>query len=165
MNSSRFTGKFRGTVSDNADPDGIGRLKVRIPEIFGDNDSGWAMPCVPYAGEGVGLFLIPPVGASVWVEFEQGNTEFPIWVGCFWNPSAVPGTSSTPAERGDPQQKVLKTDAGTITINDQTGEITIDISGAKVVLKSGGIDIDAGQGTINVNGSKVSINNGALEVS
>jgi len=75
-----------------------------------DRESGWALPCVPYAGKGVGLFLIPPVNAFVWIEFEQGDLDYPIWSGCFW------GDNDTPASPAEPEMKVLKTDAGTITI-------------------------------------------------
>ena len=73
MSTQTFYGKYRGTVVDNSDPNGIGRVKACVPDIFGDEDSGWALPSLPYAGDGVGLFLIPPVDAWVWIEFEGGE--------------------------------------------------------------------------------------------
>ena len=63
---SRFYGKYRGTVENNIDPLMLGRLQVSAPAVLGDSTLAWATPCVPYAGSGVGLFLIPPTGAHVW---------------------------------------------------------------------------------------------------
>ncbi|UTA53067.1 phage baseplate assembly protein V [Lysobacter soli] len=79
----RQYGKFRGVVVDNIDPLQLGRVLVQVPRVF-DGDARWAMPCVPVAGHQSGLFLLPPVGAPVWVEFEQGDAELPIWVGGYW---------------------------------------------------------------------------------
>jgi hypothetical protein len=166
MNGSegkKYYGKYRGTVSDNRDPLLLGRVQAKIPDVLGDNDSTWAMPCTPYAGKGVGLFLIPPVNASVWIEFEQGDIDYPIWTGCFWALGEVPATPAVA------EMKVLKTDLATITINDLQGAggITIEASigtGAKVVLNVTGIEISSGSGKIQLAASGVSINDGALEV-
>jgi uncharacterized protein involved in type VI secretion and phage assembly len=157
-----FYGKFRGQVTDNRDPLSLGRLQVKVDDVFGDNSSGWALPSLPYAGAGVGLFVLPPNGAWVWVEFEHGEPEYPIWTGCFWADGQVPGSS------GAPEIKLFKTDSTTITIDDTPGSggVTIEIeNGAKIVLDSSGISIDNGQGaTIQLSGPQVSINDGALEV-
>ena len=79
-----FYGKFRGVVTANNDPDRLGRIRAKVQDVLGDRESGWALPALPYAGDGVGLYLIPPVDAFVWVEFEHGNPDYPIWTGCFW---------------------------------------------------------------------------------
>jgi hypothetical protein len=91
-----FLGKFRGKVIDNRDPLRQGRLRVEVPEVLGDGTMNWAMPCVPYAGPGVGLLAPPPVGANVWVEFEAGMTDRPIWVGCFWGKGELPSKPPGP---------------------------------------------------------------------
>lgn len=80
----RYYGKYRGKVENNIDPMQLGRIQVSAPAVLGDGTLSWAMPCTPYAGSGVGFFAIPPVGANVWVEFEGGDPDYPIWAGCFW---------------------------------------------------------------------------------
>jgi uncharacterized protein involved in type VI secretion and phage assembly len=165
MNSNSgppFYGKYRGIVTDNQDKFMQGRVRARVPDIFGENDSGWAMPCSPYGGDGVGLFLIPPKDARVWIEFEHGDPEYPIWSGCFW------ARGKTPVVPALPDKKVLKTDSAVITLDDTPGAggITIETAaGMKVVINSKGIEIDNGQNAkIKLSGPKVSINDTALEV-
>src|SRR4051812_20807581 len=88
--ATRHYGKHRGTVTDIGDPRNQGRVKVNVPGILADVDSGWAMPCAPYAGDGTGFFAVPPVGAHVWVEFEAGDPSRPIWSGCWWPSGSLP---------------------------------------------------------------------------
>jgi uncharacterized protein involved in type VI secretion and phage assembly len=159
---TQFLGKYRGTVEANVDPRKMGRLQVSVPAVLGDSQLSWAMPCVPYAGPGVGFFAMPPVGANVWVEFEDGDQDYPIWSGCFWDEEDVP------ADPAVAEMKVLKTDVGTITIDDTTGagSITIETNtGLKIVMDTSGIEINNGQGgKIALSGPQVSVNEGALEV-
>jgi uncharacterized protein involved in type VI secretion and phage assembly len=159
--TKRYYGKFRGTVSSNIDPEQRGRIRVNVPAVLGDNDSTWALPASPYAGKNVGLFLVPPVDALVWVEFEQGNPDYAIWTGCFW------AEGDAPASPGLPSMKVLKTDAATITINDQAGTNSVTIettSGLKIVMDTSGIQLSNGSQKILLGSSSVSVNDGALEV-
>src|SRR5512138_1016468 len=89
--NKKFIGKFRGTVIQNIDPEQRGRLQVMVPDVLGLIPSTWAEPCVPLAGPTgppMGVFLVPPIGAGVWVEFEQGNPDYPIWAGCRWGSAA-----------------------------------------------------------------------------
>lgn len=157
-----FYGKYRGVVTNNDDPLMKGRVRARVPDVYGEHESGWAMPSVPYAGNGVGLFLIPPVDASVWIEFENGDPDYPVWSGCFW------AEGEAPAQPAAPQMKVLKTEAATVTLNDTPGAggVTIETQmGMKIAITTTGIEIDDGQGgIIKLTGPKVTINNGALEV-
>ena len=139
----RFYGKYRGFVVDNADPEKLGRLKVKVPSVLGNEVvTGWAMPCVPYGGEAnQGFLFIPEVEAGVWVEFEEGDLEFPIWVGTFW--SKPGGESELPkpndpdgAEQGEvqdpPTRKIIKTKQGhTIQFEDKDGEEMVTIVEAK----------------------------------
>jgi uncharacterized protein involved in type VI secretion and phage assembly len=128
----RFYGKYRGFVVDNADPEHLGRLKVKVPSVLGsDVVTGWAAPCVPYGGSpDQGFLFIPDIDAGVWVEFEEGDLEFPIWVGTFW--SKPGGESELPKPNDNvqdpPTQKIIKTKKGhTIQLEDADGEEKIII--------------------------------------
>lgn len=128
----RFYGKYRAFVVDNADPRGLARLKLSIPSVLGaEVVSGWAMPCAPFGGDAdQGFLAVPEVGAGVWVEFEEGDLEFPIWVGTFW--SQPGGESETPRPTGadtpqdPPTRKILKSTSGhSIELEDKDGEETV----------------------------------------
>ena len=157
-----FFGKFRGIVSDNRDPLMLGRVPRKVPDVLGDQESGWALPSLPYAGDGVGLFVLPPVNAWVWMEFEHGDPDYPVWAGCFWTEGQVPASPAFP------EMKVFKTASATITIDDTAGVggVTVETSdGMKIKLDATGITLDNGQGaTIALSGPQVSINDDALEV-
>ncbi|MCB1939353.1 MAG: baseplate assembly protein, partial [Rhodocyclaceae bacterium] len=86
--SQKFFGKYRGMVLNNIDPMQQGRLQVQVPDVAGLAPASWAMPCVPLAGLQNGMMALPVIGSGVWVEFEQGNPDHPIWVGCFWGSAA-----------------------------------------------------------------------------
>ena len=163
---SRHYGKYRGKVENNIDPLMLGRIQVSAPAVLGDSTLAWATPCVPYAGSGVGLFLIPPTGAHVWVEFEGGHPDHPIWSGCFWGVGEVPATPAIP------QMKVLKTDGVTLTLSDLPGAggLTIEVNPPvvatplKLVFSASGIEITNAAASVKLTPASVSINNGALEV-
>ncbi|MFC6671258.1 phage baseplate assembly protein V [Marinobacterium aestuariivivens] len=88
----RVFGKHRGRVVDNQDPEHRGRLKLQVPSVLGDQTSNWALPCLPFGGaDGQGCYTIPEIDAQVWVEFEAGNIDQPIWVGTFWQPDTSAG--------------------------------------------------------------------------
>jgi hypothetical protein len=132
MTASRqqFWGKYRARVSDNGDPYKLGRLKLKIPDVLGDKESGWALPSFPLAaagltpGSGVGLFLVPPADAWVWAEFEHGDPDKPIWTGCFFpaEASAVPAAMAAlaPLTGVDPDKQVLKVGKWVVTFAGDT---------------------------------------------
>ncbi len=158
---TQFFGKYRGKVKVNIDPYLSGRLMVTAPAVLGDAQV-WALPCTPYGGSGVGFVAIPPVDANVWVEFEGGNPEYPIWSGCFW------GLNEFPKAALSPMIKLLKTDTVTVTLSDAPGigGVTIEMStGAKITMTAQSIEINDGKGaTVTLQGPKVSLNGPALEV-
>ena len=86
--SVKFFGKYRGVVTNNVDPLQTGRIRAQVPEVFGNNQSGWAMPCVPVGVSKKVASALPKVGAAVWIEFEQGNPDHPVWTGCFYGSAA-----------------------------------------------------------------------------
>lgn len=165
--SKTFYGKYRGIVTDNKDPLKMGRIKARVPDVMGKDASGWALPCVPFAGDDMGFYAIPAVDARVWIEFEQGDPDYPIWVGCWWG-----SQDELPKEADDVQKVVIKTKNGQVVVldgsNEGSGEISIKTGNAEnqsIVMNSESIKIDNGtDATIELSGPKVALNNDALEV-
>jgi len=164
---SAIYGKHRGKVENNIDPLQLGRVQVSVPTVLGEGRMSWAMPCSPYAGSGVGLFLVPPIGANVWVEFEAGDPDYPILSGCFW------GQGEMPALPAVPTTKVLKTDGITLTVNDLPGaggfklEVGPPVAAVPMTLEfngANGISITQGAASVALDPVKVTVNNGALEV-
>lgn len=154
-------GKYRGKVTGNKDPMNLGRVQVSAPAVLGDGRLAWAMPCVPYAGPRVGLFAIPPVGANIWVEFEGGDPDLPIWSGCFWGKDELPFTPAVAETKG------LKTEFVTITVDDRAGAggLTVETkSGLKLALRPEGIELSNGAQKVALTKNNVSVNDGALEV-
>ncbi|MDQ3318212.1 MAG: phage baseplate assembly protein V [Actinomycetota bacterium] len=164
--SGPFYGKYRGVVTDIKDPLMTGRLKAKVSDATGDKETGWAMPCAPFGGNGTGFFALPKVGAGVWIEFEQGDPDYPVWSGCWWGSAAeMPPVLLTPPYK----KMLLKTEGGHSVLLDDTpgaGGITLETSaGQKIVMSATGVEISNGQGaSIKLSGPQVSINGGALEV-
>ncbi len=165
--SEPFYGKYRGIVTDVQDPLMQGRIKARVPEVLGDEESGWALPCLAFGGSRMGFFVLPDVGSAVWMEFEHGDPDYPVWAGSwFGSPTDMPADLMAPPYK----KTMLVTKSGhSITLDDTpgVGGITLKTSGGqKIVLTATGIEIDSGTGAvIKLTGIQVTINNGALEVS
>src|SRR5215813_8598742 len=140
----RFFGKYRGIVKDNQDPTGRGQLKVIVPAVMGDA-AIWALPCVPYAGNNMGTYLMPEKDTGVWVEFEAGDPSYPIWVGCYWADDQAPknerGTKAAPPLKIIRSQKglmvTLDDKQQVITLSDRDGSnlVTIAVEQGKVTVK------------------------------
>ncbi len=162
----QFFGKYRGKVENNIDPQGQGRVQVSCPAVLGDGSLSWAMPCAPYAGSGVGFFAVPPNEANVWVEFEGGDPDYPIWSGCFW------GIGEAPAVPPLPFVKIFKTDSLTLKLDDTPGAggFTLEVNPPAVAtpmtlkMTATGIEISNGAANIKLDPVSVNVNNGALEV-
>jgi hypothetical protein len=161
-----FYGKYRGLVINNVDPMLIGRVQVTCPAVLGEGTLSWAMPCAAFAGIAEGLFAVPSVGASVWVEFEGGNPDFPIYTGGFW------GEGESPAIPPGPTTTVLARLGVSITINSLPGAggLTI-LVGPPVVetpmtlmFNAAGITLTNGASSISLSPAAVTINEGALEI-
>ncbi|BAY08533.1 phage baseplate assembly protein V [Calothrix sp. NIES-2098] len=143
----QFFGKYRGKVTANKDPLYLGRIQVTVPAIFGEGRLSWAMPCTPYAGKDVGFFAIPPINANVWVEFEGGDPDYPIWAGCFWGENELPQN----AKVDDPVKvQVFRVEGITLTLSnlgDNKG-VTLEVENPvverklKMVFNADGIEIN-----------------------
>ncbi len=165
----RYYGKYRGTVLNNIDPMQMGRLMAMVPDVLGLTPSTWAMPCVPVAGLQAGVYSVPPIGSGVWVEFEQGNPDYPIWVGSYWGSAAeIPVLAKTvpPAINGLAIQTTLQNGLVISDLPGPTGGIMLkSASGATVIVNDTGIYLQNGKGaSIVLVGPSVTINQGALVV-
>ena len=157
---TRFYGKYRAVVSDNDDPDDLGRIKARV-RAFNDEETAWALPALPFAGPGVGLYLIPPKKAWVWIEYEEGMRWKPVWTGCFWLDDPVdPGRLSG----ASPGVKVLKTSVATITLDDDNKAVAVETADGRVSITSSAVEVTNGKASVKLSSQTVSINGNALEV-
>ena len=169
MSQGPFYGKFRGTVVNNIDPEQIGRVQALVPAVLGLLPSSWAMPCVPVAGVNMGVFTVPPIGAGVWIEFERGDPEYPIWVGGYWGSAAeTPALAKAvpPGLAGITLQTTLKNGIVVSDTPGPTGGILIQTSsGATISVSDVGITISNGKGAvISMLGPTTDLNAGALTV-
>lgn len=154
---NRFYGKYRGTVTD-VDSDSL-RIKAKVPSVLHDSATGWCLPCVPYAGDQVGMVFLPEVGDLVWIEFEGGDPSYPIWAGCCWRTGKQP-SDAAPHVRvivtGAKHRLLFDDDAETITLRDENeNELSFDSSAAT---------ISRGGQSLQVSDSSVSVDDGAWEV-
>jgi hypothetical protein len=166
----QYLGKYRGVVLQNVDPQGIGRIQVQVIGVF-TLASSWAMPSFPVAGAQTGAVAVPPLGAGVWVEFERGDPDRPIWTGCYYStraevppqvqlvPAPVPAmTLQTPLQNSIQVSDAPPTPAtGGVVLRSGTG--------VSVVVNDSGIYLSDGRGgSITITAGVVTVNAGALVV-
>lgn len=146
-NSGRFYGKYRGTVTNVSDPNHMGRIKFNCPDVFGSAnvESAWALPCTNCAYDGGGDIALPRIGETVWVEFEQGNSNKPIWVGNFWT------SNNTPYNAGGD----IKEEYG------NTSRI-ISYNGCSILMKNGSVTVSNGTGSVNVTHNSITVKGNAV---
>jgi uncharacterized protein involved in type VI secretion and phage assembly len=167
--TDKYYGKYRGLVLNNIDPMQMARLLVQVPDVLGLGISSWAMPCVPIAGPQMGTFVVPVVGSGVWVEFEGGNTDYPIWTGCFWGSVAEVPVLALAGIPVSPNIVLQTMGQNTVVVSDlpgPTGGIMLkSLTGATLIVNDTGIYIQNGKGaSIVMVGPTVTINAGALVV-
>ena len=166
---TKYFGKYRGTVVNNVDPMQIGRIQAIVPDVSNVLPTSWAMPCVPVAGLQMGEFTVPPIGSGVWIEFEQGNPDFPIWTGCFWGMAGeVPSAARLvpPGVAGITFQTTLQNSIQVSDLPGPSGGIVLkSTTGAFVIVNDTGIYIQNGKGaSLALVGPTVTVNQGALVI-
>jgi hypothetical protein len=170
---NRYYGIYRGTVVNNVDPMQTGRIMVTVTDVGGITPSTWAMPCVPFSGKQMGAFMVPQIGAGVWVQFEGGDPDRPVWTGCWYgNAAEVPlvALAGVPGDANIVLQTMLQNmlvisdlpgPAGGVTLC--AGPIATPTS-PRIMVTQAGIIITNGVATIKLIGPSVSINDIALVV-
>lgn len=173
----RFYGKYKGTVINNVDPERRCRIQALVPDVLGLIPSSWAEPCLPWAGLQMGTYQVPPLNAGVWIEFQQGDPDYPIWVGCFWGgTSEVPGIGSGQTTSGAPVVVIQTLTQGALVLSDvpippMKGPGVMIVNGpSSITVDASGITITAPTITltattaVNITGTTTNINGGALVV-
>jgi len=147
----------------------MGRIQAIVPDVSSVALTSWCMPCVPVAGIQTGVFTVPPIGAGVWIEFEQGDPDYPIWTGCYWGSAAeVPAMAHLvpPALFGITMQTTLQNGIVISDVPGPTGGIMLkSTTGATIIVNDTGIYIQNGKGaSIVMTGPTVTINAGAMVI-
>jgi uncharacterized protein involved in type VI secretion and phage assembly len=170
---TRVYGVVVGLVTNNQDPDGIGRVKLRFPWLSDTDESHWARIAAPMAGKDRGTYFLPEVDDEVLVAFEQGDIRFPYVLGGLWNSVDTP-----PADNADGKNplRLIKSRSGhTIKLNDEDGKETVEIvdktgknsividtaSNSITITSDKDITLKAANGTIALDAQKVSMKSSA----
>jgi hypothetical protein len=167
----RFFGKYRGTVINNIDPMQMGRIMAQVPAISALLPTTWCMPCYPLAGTASGISFVPQLRSGVWIEFEGGDPDYPIWTGCFYGLGAERPLDAAASNPASPSMVFQSQLMNAIVVSDlpptpKTGGIVLkSATGASIVVNDSGIYIDNMKGArIWLTGKAVIINDGALTI-
>jgi hypothetical protein len=156
---STYYGKYRGLVSDVSDPENRCRIKATLPVLLDGEQCGWAMPVLPFAGDGHGMVMLPAVGSGVWIEFEAGNLDLPLWSGCWF------ADGQRPEPQGEKARVIVSENGHRIVLDDESDQIKLVHSGgAEIVLSGDGITISFQACKLEISGTDISLNNGLIKV-
>ena len=123
--AARVSGVVVGVVTNNQDPEGMGRVKLKFPWLSDEDESNWARVAAPMAGGGRGFYFLPEVEDEVLVAFEQGDVRFPYVVGSLWNGKDAPPASN---DDGKNNVRVIKSRSGhVVRLTDEDGKEMIEI--------------------------------------
>jgi uncharacterized protein involved in type VI secretion and phage assembly len=156
---ARCFGKYRGIVDSLGSGSELGLITAIVPEVLGEEVSGWARPSVPFAGKDHGFLALPEVGDGVWIEFEAGDLTKPIWSGFWWADGEIPKPGAETA-------RVFATTNGhKLILDEDADEVRLEHGGGpSIVITADDITLTVGQKKIVITSSSVSVNGGALEV-
>lgn len=173
----RYYGVAEAIVAEIEDPDGEGRVRVKMPWFDPTELTAWCRVATLFAGNGYGSSWTPEKGDEVLVAFVHGDLRIPIVLGGLYNGVDKPPTARTSSRN----QKMFQTKAGhrltfddsngsmrvelvtkgghAVTLDDDKGSIELSAqSGASITLDAKGVTIAAGSGTVTVTGSTIRLN-------
>jgi hypothetical protein len=154
-----YYGKYSGTVRNNVDPEGRGRLLVNVTATMGATGTDWALPCFPYTGQLAGVVAVPPVNAAVWVEFEGGDSNRPIWVGGYYPLGQAPPLAAPPGVQEFVIQTTLQNVISIKDIPGPAGGIMLRCgTGAFITITDAGIILFDGKG------GRIAMTNGTVSI-
>jgi len=159
--SHKYYGKYRGRVTNNIDPMMLGRITADVAAVPGLAMS-WALPCAPFAGPSVGFVAIPPISANVWIEFEGGDPNHPIWTGCFWGAGEMPQVAM-------PGTQVFQTDSVSLVFHslpDGGGvSLTCNPGGASIRVTPDAISLAVDAVTVSIDATSIKLEGPVTEIS
>ena len=168
-NLQKIYGVVIGIVTNNQDPDKLGRVKVKFPWLSNENESFWARIASPMAGKERGIYFLPEVDDEVLVIFEHGDMRFPYVIGALWNGQDLPPDNN---KDGKNNLRVIKSRSGhIIRLNDEEGKekieiidkseknsLVFDTANNTITINSDkDINLKASQGTIKLEAQKIEI--------
>ncbi len=156
---SSYFGKYRGTVTDVDDPENLCRIRATIPAVLGDVPCGWAMPSAPFGGDGHGVVMLPSVGSGVWIEFEAGRLDNPIWSGAWW------ASGQRPDPQGPKVRVIVSENGHQVVLDDAADEVKlVHAGGAQFVMTGSDITLTVGGCELKITATNISLNNGLIKV-
>jgi hypothetical protein len=154
-----YFGKYRGIVNDVDDPSNLCRIRATVPAILGSEACGWALPAAPFAGDGHGMVVLPEVGSGVWIEFEAGRLDAPIWTGAWW------ASGQRPAPQGAGVRVIVSRKGHTLVLDDEADEVRlVHGSGPEIKLTDSEIVLTVGACEIRISGDNISLNDGLIKI-
>ena len=156
---TRHYGKYRGLVTDIADPENLCRVRAEVPAVYGEQESPWALPALPYAGQSQGFVMLPEVGTGVWIEFEAGDIARPIWSGCWF------ANDQRPDPQGDRVRVIVTGSGHQIVLDEESDEIKlVHPGGAELTMSASEIVLKLGASELKLTTNEISLNNGMVKV-
>ncbi|MEW6371118.1 MAG: phage baseplate assembly protein V [Pseudomonadota bacterium] len=154
-----YFGKYRGIVSDVDDPENRCRIRATVPALLGEHACGWALPAAPFGGDGHGLVMLPRVGSGVWIEFEAGRLDAPIWSGAWW------ASGQRPEPQGAALRVIVSEHGHKLVFDDDADELRlIHAGGPEVSLRGDEIVLTCGACQITIGMDAISLNHGLVKV-
>jgi len=167
--ANRIYGVVTGIVTNNQDPDGLGRVKVRFPWLSESDESWWARVAAPMAGKERGAYFLPEVDDEVLLAFEQGDVNFPYVLGGLWNADSKPPENNddgknnkrTIVSRSGMRVRLDDTDGGEkieISDKDDKNSIVIDVANSTIAITADSdITIESKNGKVKISGKGIEL--------